>query len=219
MKNRGWISVPVVIVLVISAAIFVAYLNPTYMQAGQPATGGEHAVFVPAVAEWHLVSNSPAPPSESDCFAMGLRCFTPQSMTAAYNYGPLFDQGFNGKGKTIAVIDSFGSPTIASDLHVFDTAFGVQPMCGEAEVTCTSDMPTFRILQVQGSPAPLPQPPNHGTGARESFRLGSRGLARCGVGARHRTPGKHSAGYRPHRRNPRCARLPAHDESGAVRGG
>lgn len=170
MKNRGWISVPVVIVLVISVAIFVAYLNPTHMQAGPPAAADEHAVFVPAVAEWHLISNGPAPPSESDCFAMGLRCFTPQSMTAAYNYGPLFDQGFNGKGKTIAVIDSFGSPTIASDLHVFDTAFGVQPMCGEAEVTCTSDMPTFRILQVQGSPAPLPQPPNNGT--RQENRFG-----------------------------------------------
>jgi subtilase family serine protease len=90
-------------------------------------------------------------------------------MTAGYNYGPLYASGFNGKGKTIAIIDSFGSPTIASDLHVFDTAFGLQPMCGEAEVTCTPDMPTFRVLEVQGSPAPLPQPPNKGTGLENHF--------------------------------------------------
>jgi subtilase family serine protease len=90
-------------------------------------------------------------------------------MNAAYNYGPLFVQGFNGKGKTIAIIDSFGSPTIASDLHVFNTAFGLQPMCGEADVTCTPDMPTFRVLEVQGSPSPVPQPPNNGTGQKDHF--------------------------------------------------
>jgi subtilase family serine protease len=90
-------------------------------------------------------------------------------MTAAYNYPPLYTQGFNGKGKTIAIIDSFGSPTIASDLHVFNTAFGLQSMCGEAGVTCTSDMPTFQVLEVQGSPPPLPQPPNNGTGQEDHF--------------------------------------------------
>jgi subtilase family serine protease len=90
-------------------------------------------------------------------------------MTAGYNFGPLYTAGYTGKGKTIAIIDSFGSPTIASDLHVFDTAFGLQPMCGETGVTCTSDMPTFRILAVQGSPAPVPPPPNNGTGQENHF--------------------------------------------------
>jgi subtilase family serine protease len=90
-------------------------------------------------------------------------------MTAGYNFGPLYSAGFTGKGKTIAIIDSFGSPTIADDLHVFDTAFGLQSMCGETGVTCTSDMPTFSILQVQGSPAPKPQPPNNGTGQENRF--------------------------------------------------
>jgi subtilase family serine protease len=80
-------------------------------------------------------------------------------MTAGYNFGPLYASGFNGKGKTIAIIDSFGSPTIADDLHVFDVGFGLQPMCGETGVTCTPDMPTFSILEVQGSPTPPPQPP------------------------------------------------------------
>jgi subtilase family serine protease len=70
-------------------------------------------------------------------------------MTAGYNFGPLYASGWTGKGKTIAIIDSFGSPSIADDLHVFDTAFGLQPMCGETGVTCTPDMPTFSIF---GSP-------------------------------------------------------------------
>jgi subtilase family serine protease len=131
---------------------------------------GGDAVFVPAVTEVQLISNTTAPPAVSDCFAFGIRCFTPQSMTAGYNFGPLYASEFNGKGKTIAIIDSFGSPTIADDLHVFDVGFGLQPMCGETGVTCTKDMPTFSILEVQGSPPPVPQPPNNnGTGLQNHF--------------------------------------------------
>jgi subtilase family serine protease len=90
-------------------------------------------------------------------------------MRAAYNYPPLFAKGYDGKGRTIAIIDSFGSPTIASDLHVFNTAFGLQPMCGEAGVTCQPGMPTFTVLEVQGSPPPVSQPPNNGTGQENHF--------------------------------------------------
>jgi subtilase family serine protease len=90
-------------------------------------------------------------------------------MRAAYNYPPLFAKGYDGRGRTIAIIDSFGSPTIASDLHVFNTAFGLQPMCGEAGVTCQPGMPTFTVLAVQGSPPPVPQPPNNGTGQENHF--------------------------------------------------
>jgi len=152
----------------LSASVFVLAVavlasHRPGVQVGSDLTS--NPVFTPAVSDWQLIAkNTTQAPSEADCFAFGIRCFTPQAMNAAYNYGPLFAQGFNGKGKTIAVIDSFGSPTIASDLHVFDTAFGLQPMCGETGVTCTPEMPTFSILEVQGSPAPLPQPPNNGTG-------------------------------------------------------
>jgi subtilase family serine protease len=36
----------------------------------------------------------------------------------------LLNAGYNGAGQTI-IIDSFGSPTIAADLHQFDLAFGL----------------------------------------------------------------------------------------------
>ena len=85
-------------------------------------------------------------------------------MQNSYNVGPLYAAGLTGRGKTIAVIDSFGSATIANDLNVFSTAFGLPHLCGEAGVTCTPGMPTFTILQVQGSPPPNPPPPNNGTG-------------------------------------------------------
>src|SRR5579859_3657161 len=169
MKTGGWLSITGMTCLVISAAVLLTLHSTLATRHGviRGAAGG--AVFVPAVTEVQLISNATLPPPESACFARGIRCFTPQSMTAGYNFGPLYASGWTGKGKTIAIIDSFGSPSIADDLHVFDTAFGLQPMCGETGVTCTADMPTFSILEVQGSPAPLPQPPNSGTGQEDHF--------------------------------------------------
>jgi subtilase family serine protease len=168
MKSSGWL-LAVFAICLIAVAVLLTEQGSTFPQSSGVPGHAEHSVFLPAVAQWQLISSDTTPPPESACFAAGVRCFTPQAMNAAYNYGSLYAQDFNGKGKTIAVIDSFGSPTIASDLHVFDTAFGLQPMCGEAEVTCTPDMPTFRILEVQGSPPALPQPPNNGTGQEDHF--------------------------------------------------
>jgi subtilase family serine protease len=78
---------------------------------------------------------------------------------SAYDVGPLYANGLNGAGQTIAIIDSFGSDTIAHDLHVYDQAFGLQAMCGEEGVACTSGMPTFSQLSLQGSPATKAPPP------------------------------------------------------------
>ncbi|HEX9070218.1 MAG TPA: S53 family peptidase [Ktedonobacterales bacterium] len=110
-----------------------------------------------------LISTSTTPPTEAQCESVHRRCFTPQAIQSAYNLGKLYNDGFNGKGMTIAIVDSYGSDTMAHDLHVFDTAFGVQAMCGEENVTCAPGMPTFSVLHVQGSPATVGQPGN-GTG-------------------------------------------------------
>ena len=133
-------------------------------------TAKTSALFHPAVAEWQFLGSDTTPPTEAACYAAGIRCFTPTSMENAYNVTPLYAQGFTGRGKTIAVIDSFGSATIANDLNVFSTQFGLPHLCGEAGVTCTTGMPTFTILEVQGSPPPNPPPPNNGNG-QESHNL------------------------------------------------
>jgi subtilase family serine protease len=46
-------------------------------------------------------------------------------MAAAYNLNVLHGHGIDGRGRTIVIVDSFGSPTIAHDLHVFDQTFGI----------------------------------------------------------------------------------------------
>ena len=137
--------------IVVTAALALAVAAPALAQQ-------------PAVAEWQFLESGKAPPNQSACNAVGRRCFSPQAMQTAYNVSSLHAQGFTGKGKTIAVIDSFGSSTIANDLNVFSTAFNLPHLCGEAGVTCTPGMPTFSILEVQGSPPPNPPPPNNGTG-------------------------------------------------------
>ena len=169
MKTGSLLSIAAITSLVISAGFLRVVHSATATRQDAISMPAANAVFVPAVTEVQLISKTTPPPPESACFAAGIRCFTPQSMTAGYNFGPLYASGLTGKGKTIAIIDSFGSPSIADDLHVFDTAFGLQPMCGETGVTCAPNMPRFSILEIQGSPAPLPQPPNNGTGQEDHF--------------------------------------------------
>jgi subtilase family serine protease len=49
--------------------------------------------------------------------------YTPAQIRAAYFVRPLLRAGITGKGQSIAIVDSFGSPTIRHDLAVFDRTF------------------------------------------------------------------------------------------------
>jgi subtilase family serine protease len=66
------------------------------------------------------------PPTTAFCLAnLGLHCYQPAQLIKAYNLAPLHNAGITGAGKTIVIVDSFGSPTIANDLKVFDQTFGL----------------------------------------------------------------------------------------------
>src|SRR5207248_7586135 len=103
---------------------------------------------------------SETPPTQAQCISVGRRCFSPQAIQASYNLAPLYAGGKDGTGRTIAIVDSYGSDTMAHDLHVFDQAFGVRPMCGEEGVTCVPGMPKFNELAMNGSPPTVAQPGN-----------------------------------------------------------
>ncbi len=65
-------------------------------------------------------------PSQKYCVQFGYyHCLTPGQVQAAYNLSPLYSHGVTGKGETIVIVDSFGSPTIAHDLGVFDKQFNL----------------------------------------------------------------------------------------------
>jgi len=133
------------------------------MSSATTAVAVATPVLVPAVSDAKFVTASETPPNEAACFAVGRRCFTPQAFWASYNLLPLFAAGKDGRGTTVAIVDSWGSDTMAHDLHVFNNAFGLPHMCGEEGVTCTAGMPTFKTLSIQGSPATVQQP-GKGTG-------------------------------------------------------
>jgi subtilase family serine protease len=82
-------------------------------------------------------------PTTSQCEAtIGIACYSPLQIEKAYDMGPLYRKGLTGAGKTIALVDSYGSPTIASDLATFDQAFGIPAP------------PSFKIIQPAGAVPP-----------------------------------------------------------------
>lgn len=126
---------------------------------GGAASATAYPAVHPAVADYLQLSSDQTPPTPAQCASAGRRCFTPQGVRAAYDTNPLYARGYDGRGQTIAVIDSYGSDTMAHDLHVFDQAFGVAAMCGEEGATCLPGMPSFSELHLQGSPATVGPPP------------------------------------------------------------
>ncbi|HUY50419.1 MAG TPA: S53 family peptidase [Streptosporangiaceae bacterium] len=67
----------------------------------------------------------PAPLSTTACQTdFGINCYTPLQYRTAYDLNPLYHRGIVGRRQTIVIVDSFGSPTISSDIKVFDKQFG-----------------------------------------------------------------------------------------------
>jgi subtilase family serine protease len=97
--------------------------------SGSPAT---HPVLSP-VRISPGVHNGKAPPGGG---------LTPTEIRGAYGVSPLYKKGIDGAKQTIVIVDSFGSPTIASDLAHFDSYFGLPPP------------PSFRIIQPAGKVSP-----------------------------------------------------------------
>jgi subtilase family serine protease len=147
--------------------LLIAAAPLTTTVAAAPALPVPH----PIAADAAFLKADPGPPTEAQCNTAnastgGRRCFFPAGIRNSYNLGPLYAQNLDGRGVTIAIVDSFGAETAQHDLHVFDSAMHLQPMCGEEGVTCTAGMPTFRQLHVQGSPTAKPTGQN-GTGQED----------------------------------------------------
>jgi subtilase family serine protease len=120
---------------------------------------------MPAVADYHLLSSSTTPPTESQCFAIGRRCFTATAMQNSYNLPALYNMGDEGQGVTIAIIDSFGNPNMASDLANFNTQMNLPHMCGEPGQACGNGIPTFTHVYWNGkTQVKSPPPKSKGTG-------------------------------------------------------
>jgi subtilase family serine protease len=90
------------------------------------------------------------PPTTAECEAeYQVACYEPAQIQQAYNLPELYAAGVNGRGSTIVIVDSYGSPTIQNDLNVFDQTFGLPAP------------PSFQIIQPAGAVPPY-NPDNSG---------------------------------------------------------
>ena len=103
------------------------------VSAVAPAASAAHLTSVrptPAVGSPVLTKGLTAPISTTQCQAqLGIACYSPVQYRVAYDLNPLYNgqalhRAITGAGRTIVIVDSFGSPTIANDLHVFDQQWG-----------------------------------------------------------------------------------------------
>jgi subtilase family serine protease len=100
-----------------------ALMSPTFR------TAAPGAVARPATSGAHLAAHLSSPPTPDQCLAeAGGRCLTPAGLRAAYDLDGLYAGGTTGAGVTIGIVDSFGSPTIQSDIDVYDQQYGLPPI-------------------------------------------------------------------------------------------
>jgi subtilase family serine protease len=87
----------------------------------------------------HVGHTQLSPPTTASCRKdYKVACYQPAQIQQAYHLPELYARGITGRGTTIVIVDSFGSPTIQSDLAAFDKAFGLPAP------------PSFRIIAPAG---------------------------------------------------------------------
>ena len=137
-----------------ASALTIAFVTAMATGATASPAGITHdASGVPKIAVKpgvHMLDarSSGSPLTTQQCeAALHIACYSPDQIRAAYNLAPVYKNGITGKGSTILIVDSYGSPTIASDLHTFDQTFHYP------------DPPSLKVIQSDG-PVPPWDPSN-----------------------------------------------------------
>ncbi|WP_405497442.1 S8 family serine peptidase [Streptomyces sp. NBC_00096] len=108
----------------LAAAALVA--TPLTGSATAAPVGGGQVRPVPAITGHHLAHTTSGPLTTEECQAKWqIACYGPLQYRKAYNLDPLYRAGITGKGRTIVIVDSFGSPTIQHDLDVYSKQYGI----------------------------------------------------------------------------------------------
>ncbi len=128
----------------LSLGVALSATAPALSVAGASTTGWYPTPQQATPRLWTYLSSADAAPGPG--YSSVSRHFTPVGIQGSYNLAPLYANGFDGRGKTIAIVDSFGYPQAAADLKTFSLAYGLPLMCGMPDVTCRPGMPTFSTL-------------------------------------------------------------------------
>src|ERR1017187_8734791 len=110
--------------------------------AGRAATGSAGQALSDVTVQpgvMHVGRSQSSPPTTADCEkAYKVACYEPAQIRQAYNLPAVYASGVTGRGATIVIVDSYGSPTIKHDLGTFDQAFGLPAP------------PSLRVIQPAG---------------------------------------------------------------------
>jgi subtilase family serine protease len=141
VTNRSTrIAIAAIAAVALAGAASTAAGSTAGAAASHPSAHQVTTRVIPAVTGHVMTKSLAFPPDTAYCQTnIGISCYSPIQYQKAYNLKPLYDLGINGKGRTIAIVDAFGSPTIAHDLHVFDQNYGI------------ADPPSLKIIQPVGT--------------------------------------------------------------------
>ncbi len=109
------------------AALLFSLVGAFFVGGGTAAaaTGSRHVMSVHPVYRYAGKSHGAATVFSCQSATAAVACYSPQALLKAYGIQRVQDAGIKGQGQTIVIIDAFGDPTVADDLNVFDTVFGL----------------------------------------------------------------------------------------------
>jgi subtilase family serine protease len=94
--------------------------RPLWQYAKKIGSKGSNATSAAATATVPPCITNPTPTPETPS------CYGPQQIRTAYDVNGLLKSGVTGKGHTIVIVDDSGSPSLQSDLHLYDQLYGLK---------------------------------------------------------------------------------------------
>jgi subtilase family serine protease len=123
MKKFLLAMIPTALVLILAAA--------TIPQVRHSASAAAQLKFVPLIVLAPDDNQTPAAgpfacvDPDGNPRSTVFHCYTASDIYAAYGVDALHAEGTSGKGQTIVIVDSYGSPTVQQDLDRFSDTFGL----------------------------------------------------------------------------------------------
>ena len=110
----------------------------------RPGTPAPPTVLI-APGAGHPGGPTGGPPTTASCrHTYHIACYSPIQLRQAYQLPALLSHGITGKGQTIIIVNSFGSPTVRQDLRVFDAAFRLPAPPALAVIQPAGPVPHYR---------------------------------------------------------------------------
>jgi subtilase family serine protease len=113
-------------------AVLVALFLIVGVVGGSPARASAHVMSTMLAKGPRAIPAKVASPADYGLFTCqvglatdGVTCYDPYQMRTAYGFDKLIAAGYDGKGKTIVILDAFQHPNIEGQLAAFNDFYGL----------------------------------------------------------------------------------------------